>query len=99
MLSKAAYFEKPILVADQCLMGDRVKRYGIGLGVPADDTQAIHQGLTALVELQNLSANFSVYRQDFNQDVLQKRLISFVEGCLPQAAGAITSLRQSEQCS
>jgi hypothetical protein len=28
-----------------------------------------------------LSANFSVYRQDFNQDVLQKRLICFVEGC------------------
>jgi glycosyltransferase involved in cell wall biosynthesis len=99
MLSKAAYFEKPILVANQCLMGDRVKRYGIGLAVPADDTQAIHQGLTALVELPNLSANFSVYRQDFNQDILQKRLICFVEGCLSQAAGATTTLRQSEKCS
>jgi hypothetical protein len=99
MLSKAAYFEKPILVANQCLMGDRVTKYGIGLAVPADDTQAIHQGLTALVELPNLSANFSVYRQDFNQDVLQKRLIFFVEGCLSQAAGATTTLRQSEKCS
>lgn len=99
MLSKAAYFEKPILVANQCLMGDRVTKYGIGLAVPADDTQAIHQGLIDLAELQNLCAGFSVYRQDFNQDVLQKRLICFVEGCLPQATGATTTLRQSEKCS
>jgi hypothetical protein len=82
MLSKAAYFEKPILVADQCLMGERVARYGIGLAVEPNDSDAIHQALVATSQLQNLSAQFAAYRQDFNQQALQNRLIGFVQACL-----------------
>ena len=82
MLSKAAYFEKPILVADQCLMGERVARYGIGLAVEPNDSDAIHQALIATSQLQNLSAQFAAYRQDFNQQALQNRLIGFVQACL-----------------
>lgn len=82
MLSKAAYFEKPILVASNCLMGTRVTQYGIGLAVAADDSQAIHQGLVDLVQLKNLAANFAAYRQDFNQHALQHKLVGFVRACL-----------------
>ena len=82
MLSKAAYFEKPILVANQCLMGERVARYGIGLAVEPNDSDAIHQALIAISQLQNLSAQFAAYRQDFNQQALQNRLIGFVQACL-----------------
>ena len=80
--SKAAYFEKPILVASNCLMGTRVTQYGIGLAVAADDSQAIHQGLIALLQIKNLAANFAAYRQDFNQHALQHKLVGFVRACL-----------------
>jgi hypothetical protein len=82
MLSKAAYFEKPILVASNCVMGTRVTQYGIGLAVAADDSAAIHQGLVALLQLKNLAANFAAYRQDFNQYALQHKLVGFVGACL-----------------
>jgi glycosyltransferase involved in cell wall biosynthesis len=82
MLSKAAYFEKPILVAHQCLMGERVARYGIGLAVAPNDSDAIHQALVAAPQLPKLSEHFAAYRKDFNQQALQNKLISFVQACL-----------------
>jgi hypothetical protein len=95
MLSKAAYFEKPILVASNCLMGARVTKYGIGLAVAPNDSQAIYQGLIDLLQLQNLATHFAAYRQDFNQQALQTKLIGFVRTCLEQwpsttAASAIS---------
>ena len=95
MLSKAAYFEKPILVASNCLMGARVTKYGIGLAVAHNDGQAIYQGLIDLLQLQSLATHFATYRQDFNQQALQNKLIGFVRTCLEQwpsttAASAIS---------
>jgi hypothetical protein len=84
MLSKAAYFEKPILVASNCLMGARVTKYGIGLAVAPNDSQAVYQGLTDLLQLQNLATHFATYRQDFNQQTLQSKLVGFVRTCLQQ---------------
>jgi hypothetical protein len=84
MLSKAAYFEKPILVASNCLMGMRVTKYGIGLAVAPNDSQAICQGLNDLLHLPNLATHFAAYRQDFNQQALQNKLVGFVRTCLEQ---------------
>jgi hypothetical protein len=96
MLSKAAYFEKPILVASNCLMGTRVTKYGIGLAVAPNDSQEICQGLNDLLQLPNLAAHFAAYRQDFNQQALQTKLVGFVRTCLEQwpstmAPSAITA--------
>jgi hypothetical protein len=96
MLSKAAYFEKPILVASNCLMGKRVTKYGIGLAVAPNDSQAIYQGLNDLLQLPNLATHFAAYRQEFNQQALQNKLVGFVRTCVDQwpstmAASAISA--------
>jgi glycosyltransferase involved in cell wall biosynthesis len=82
MLSKAAYFEKPLLVADNCLMGDRVSKYGIGLALPFDQSDRIQAGLIAALGLENLSSKFAAYREDFSPDKFCKRLNEFARACL-----------------
>jgi hypothetical protein len=85
MLSKAAYFEKPILVADRCLMGGRVTKYEIGLAVPADHAECIQAGLASLLKLEGLATKFANYRADFNSSEFSRRLDTFAKNCLPQS--------------
>jgi len=83
MLSKAAYFEKPILVADRCLMGERVTKYEIGLAVPADHAERIQAGLASLLKLEGLANKFANYRADFNGSEFSRRLDTFAKiACL-----------------
>ena len=88
MLSKAAYFEKPILVADQCLMGERVTQYEIGVAVPFDSPERIQSGLIAAVQLSELPSKFACYRADFNRVEFSRCLTSFAATCLAQARQA-----------
>jgi hypothetical protein len=74
MLSKAAYFEKPILVAAGLLMGKRVEHYQIGLAVDQDSASSMYQGLLALDSIENIKDNFGLYRQDFNEAAMQAKL-------------------------
>lgn len=78
MLSKAAYFEKPILVSAAYLMGERVSRYKIGLAVEEDSVDSICDGLAQLGAIPALVDNFEAYRQDFNLDVARQRLSRFI---------------------
>lgn len=82
MLSKAAYFEKPILVAKQCLMGDRVDQYRIGYAVPQDDTIAMYQALCSLSKIEHLKAHFQTYRSDFSEEIMQQKLVAFIQQSL-----------------
>ncbi len=82
MLSKAAYFEKPILVTKGCLMGERVSFYGIGKAVSQDDVQDMFDGLLALGHIPELKNNFYRYRQDFSEAIVQTKLSTFVQACL-----------------
>jgi hypothetical protein len=84
MLAKAAYFEKPILVADRCLMGERVTQYGIGHAVPADSLAAIQAGLKAVLSIQDLPAKCASYRAAFNRTEFSRRLTAFATSCLSQ---------------
>jgi hypothetical protein len=74
MLSKAAYFEKPVLVAAGQLMGKRVEHYQIGLAVDQDSAPSMYQGLLALDSIENIKDNFGLYRQDFNEAAMQTKL-------------------------
>lgn len=82
MLSKAAYFEKPILVANGCLMGERVERYGIGLAVDPDDTLAMVEALAALPGIDGLKSNFQRYRDEISEAHMQKTLTFFLKQCI-----------------
>ncbi len=86
MLGKAAAFNKPILVADGYLMGDRVQKYQIGLAVPETDSKAMMQALAELVEPEDrlvaLPEHFAAYRRDFSYDALKQSLYSFIAQAL-----------------
>jgi hypothetical protein len=82
MLSKSAYFEKPILVAENCLMGQRVSRYKIGLAVNASETSGIYSGLISLLELDDIKDNFAAYRNDFSEVAVQNKLSTFIHKSL-----------------
>lgn len=81
MLGKAAAFEKPILVADNHLMGDRVTRYGIGKAVPQDEVGLMLQALEALLKAPPPPEAFRAYRDDFSQKSLRKRLFALIDHC------------------
>ena len=82
MLSKAAYFEKPILVSDEFLMGERVQRYKIGQAVKPDDALQIHAGLSLCRQFPPTQHQFATYRQDFSETTMQTALHGFVQNCL-----------------
>lgn len=82
MLSKAAYFEKPILVTENTLMATRVQRYGIGLAVKQDDSSSMQKGLERLEALPDLSSKFAAYREDISPGAVQHRLVSFIQKCI-----------------
>lgn len=79
MLGKAAAFEKPILVAEGYLMGQRVVRYGIGQVAPQDDTSAMLRALESLPEPATLRQNFERFRNDFGSDALCSKLTACFE--------------------
>ncbi|NDY83492.1 glycosyltransferase family 4 protein [Orrella sp. NBD-18] len=86
MLSKAAYFEKTILVTEDTLMATRVQQYGIGLAVKQDDPRSMLKGLEALEHLPDLANNFEAYRQDVSPRAVQDRLVSFIQKCITAEA-------------
>jgi hypothetical protein len=85
MLSKAAYFEKPILVSSGCLMGERVARYGIGLAVASNSASEILAGLDATLRIDDLQLKFAAYRAVFNRVEFDRNLMNFATGCLQQS--------------
>lgn len=80
MLSKAAYFEKPLLVAKGQLMAMRVETYKIGVAVDQDSAVSMHQGLLMLDSILNIKDNFLNYRLKCNEAVLQEKLHALVNG-------------------
>jgi hypothetical protein len=86
MPGKAAAFEKPILVAEGHLMGQRVKQYGIGLAVPENDVEQMYMGLQQLRQNQgNLNDNFEAYRKDFSPQALGNHLTATLQMCLTKS--------------
>ena len=85
MPGKAAAFSKPIMVAEGYLMGERVKRYGIGATVAEDDIEAMLSALAKLAnQTQALEAQFEAYRRDFSVDALSLKLNDFLKRCMAQ---------------
>jgi hypothetical protein len=81
MLGKAAFFQKPILVADQYLMGERVRHYGLGLAVSQDDATQMYAALCELIVQEPNLEGFNAYRRDFSQEALRESLTTIIERC------------------
>lgn len=80
MLGKAAHFERPILVSDRHLMGQRVKAYGLGLTVTEGD---IFKIVEKLEELRHFDVTESArsYREDHSLANLERALGNFLRTC------------------
>lgn len=56
ILTKAAVFERPVIVSDGFCMGERVKRFQIGLAIPEGDVLKCIEALHYLCDQSELSA-------------------------------------------
>lgn len=82
MLGKAAAFERPILVAQGNLMGQRVNDYQIGIAVPEDNVPMMLQALEHLVQNPIPNQHFVAYREEFSEKVFSKSMIEFIGKCI-----------------
>lgn len=82
MLCKAASFEKPILVSDRYLLGQRVARYGIGRAVDENDASKILDGMRELVRDPVPADNFAKFLAVFSVEGFSDRLDQFLCKCL-----------------
>jgi hypothetical protein len=81
MLGKAAVYAKPILVADNHLMGERVLHYGLGKTVSQDNVEQMLVALTELVSNAINPAGCAAYTHDFGREALSKQLFSMLHNC------------------
>ena len=79
MLGKAACFEVPILTSASHLMGERVRRYGIGYGIQDNDAAEILAALDRVVSNPVCLEKFAAYRKDFNEETLSRGLESLIQ--------------------
>jgi glycosyltransferase involved in cell wall biosynthesis len=82
MLGKTAHFTKPILVSDGFLMGDRVRRYGIGMVVDQDDVQDMLGALERLAKNPVAPEHFAMYRAEFSEQTAGDSLGKFLTQAL-----------------
>ena len=80
-LTKASVFEKPLLVSDRYLMGERVRAYNLGLAVAEGDPKSILEGLERLRTQPRTEYGFAAYRADHSVEVLTKSLKAFLSQC------------------
>jgi hypothetical protein len=89
MPGKAAAFDKPILVADGYLMGERVKQYQLGLAVAEDNAVNMYAALIALTRSQAdrqvaRAEHFAQYRHEFSHDALKAKFFEFLDRVVAQ---------------
>jgi len=82
MIGKAAHFRKPILVSDRYLMGERVRKYELGLVVDENDADDIKKKLLELVTMNIPKSKFLAYCEDFSIDSLGGILSSTLKRCV-----------------
>lgn len=83
MLGKAAAFNKPIVVAQEHLMGARVRAYQIGIAVPENDASAALNALQSLVARPCDAKCFEAYRADFSAVAFKNNFFNLIDACLP----------------
>jgi hypothetical protein len=86
-LTKAAVFERPILVSDGHLMGERVRNFGLGEVVPEGDVGEIAAALERMsapsyLEALRRRAKWAEYREAHSMARLTQVMRSLLEGSL-----------------
>jgi hypothetical protein len=85
-LTKAAIFEKPVIVSDEHVMGERVRRFNIGDSVKNGDVADIVRGLDEVRRRPRSEFGFASYRREHSTERLRDNLGKL----LPRWASAIS---------
>lgn len=68
MLSKAATFEKPVVVPRGTYIGEEVVRYGIGVAVALSDAEQAAESMSLLVRQPPIASAFAKYRSEIKTE-------------------------------
>lgn len=92
-LTKASGFRRPILVAEDSLMGERVRAFRIGAAAPESDAHAVLAELTSLAQRAGSDFAFASYQESYSLEKLKSVLAIAVPAWLEggPSAGAATS--------
>lgn len=80
IMTKAAYFEKPLIVSDGFLMAERVRKHRLGRVVPEGSVTDIVQEIKFLCDLKNFSeADYSGYYAKHSLETLRPALSEVIQ--------------------
>lgn len=89
-LTKAATFEKPVLVSDDYLMGERVRTFRLGAAVKFGDVQSIANGLNDICGRSESEFDFAAYRQANSYAALREKLSEAVKSWLDLSQASVS---------
>jgi hypothetical protein len=96
-LTKAAGFHRPILVSENSLMGERVRRSNIGSVVPAGDAKGILERLIWLSKQPNDGFGFAAFADEQSLEALKLVLADALPSWLASAPSCIKSEQVDRQ--
>jgi hypothetical protein len=94
-LTKSAGFRRPILVSENSLMGERVRRSNIGSVVSEGDVRGILEKLSWLAEQPNDRFGFEAYHEEQSVEELKKVLANALPSWLSTPAKPVSSVSDS----
>ncbi|MEK9285538.1 hypothetical protein MTR72_39070 [Bradyrhizobium sp. ISRA442] len=90
-LTKASGFGRPILVAEDSLMGERVRAFRIGAAAPEGDARAVLAELTDLAQRAGSDFAFASYQKSYSLEELKSVLAAAVPAWLERRPAAVTT--------
>ena len=86
MLSKAALYRRPILVASGYCMAERVAAYRLGMSADQDSVAECETALRQLLSRGTPDADYDGFAKDFSFPAFESRLVDFLATCLAGTA-------------
>jgi hypothetical protein len=94
-LTKAAGFRRPILVSENSLMGERVRRFNLGSVAPEGDVKGILEKLNWLAKQPKDGFGFEVYHNEQSVEALKQVLANALPSWLSAPAKPASSAADS----
>jgi hypothetical protein len=81
ILTKAALYRRPVLVAAGYCMAERLAAYRLGLAIPDDSVATAEAALRQLLAQGAPNADYAAFTRDFSVDNFRSRLAEFLRDC------------------
>jgi len=88
ILTKAALFRRPILVASGYCMGERVNTYRLGLTASENSRAQCEEAMRRLLAEGAPGADYDRFAAEFSMATFQARVVDFIGSCRPVPAAS-----------